>query len=221
MLFAPIFISLANLWKKTSQKAPEPGLQLHFLCLDVDVRVTVAWLDLRCCEGRRARLGCVWRLRVGIQLLPPATVFLPDLGLVSYALIAAALKPRTGFDGWERGGKEVLRCWEPSPSLSNSMGVFVRVSFRWQRWSLTEGAQTTLLPLEGEGGRPGDVGRGIKNRQMVPHRHCPKNLQPISVPVTGSGSPVTAEIKPSFSFSPIPCPCRRRVLHFPVKQSWF
>lgn len=80
-------------------------------------------------------------------------------------------------------------------------------------------AQTALLHLEGEGGRPGDVGRGIKIRQVVPHHHCPKSLQPNPAPVTGS--PITAEIEPSFSFSPIPCPCRCRPLRFHVKPSWF
>lgn len=70
---------------------------------------------------------------------------------------------------------------------------------------LAKGGQTTLLHLEGEGGRPGDVGRGIKNRQVLPHHHCPKSFQPDPVPVTGSGRPITAEIKPSFSFfSPFP-----------------
>lgn len=46
-------------------------------------------------------------------------------------------------------------------------------------------------------------------------------LEAISVPVTGSGSPVTAEIKPSFSFSRIPCPCRCRALSFHPRPSWF
>lgn len=53
------------------------------MCLDVDVRVAVAGLDVSCCEGRRAGQGCGWRLRVGIQLLPSATSFQRDRGLVS------------------------------------------------------------------------------------------------------------------------------------------
>lgn len=55
-----------------------------------------------------------------------------------------------------------------------------------------EGAQTTLLLLEGEGGRSGDVGRGIKNRQVVPHHHCLKSFQPSWRPFLSPSQPVAA-----------------------------
>lgn len=81
--------------------------------------------------------------------------------------------------GGREEAKKFLDAENPAQALLNSMGIFVRCPLGDRGEVLpAKGAQAALLHHEREGGRPGDVGRGIKNRQVVPHYHCLKSLQP-------------------------------------------
>lgn len=117
--------------------------------------------------------------------------------------------------GGREEAKKFLDAENPAQALLNSMGVFVRVSFRWQGWS--------PAGLKGSASSRGGRWRWDPEQASGTTPSLPKKSSALLevVPVTGSGSLIAAEIKPSFSFSPIPCPCRCRALRFHVKPSWF
>lgn len=105
--------------------------------------------------------------------------------------------------GGREEAKKFLYAENPAQALLNSMGVFVRVSFRWQGWSLASWGDSGSSASSREGRWKAwrcwqrDQKQAGGTTPSLPEKSSAL-LEAFPVPVTGSGSPIAAEIKSSF-----------------------